>query len=220
MKFGKILITLISGLTVIVILNIAALAQEAGLYDAPPPEGTSYVRFLNRSKLQAPVVKLSGVAYAQTAAVLSAYNYVKEGTIDVEFNTQKLSMPIVAGRFYTIVIGDVVADLKPIAVLEDKALVDASSHSGLYFYNYSGQPVDLNANVNGKSGPVFKAIASGATEFKEVKPFDVAFDVIVSGKTVASIPQKSFVRGSGISIVVTSTSDSVAADAIDNTVTK
>ncbi len=220
MKLGKLLAALICIGTLLVSFNIAALAQEAGLYDAPPPEGTSYVRFLNRSRLQAPVVKLSGVAYAQTAAVLSAYNYVKEGMIDVEFNTQKLSAPIVAGKFYTVVVGDALGDLKPIAVLEDKGLADASSHSGLYFYNYSGQPVDLNVNVNGKSGPVFKSVASGATEFKEVKPFDVAFDVIMSGKTVASIPQKSFVRGSGISIVVTSTSDSVAADAIDNTVTK
>jgi hypothetical protein len=186
MKIGKLIAKLVRIASLIVGFATFAQAQEAGLYDAPPPEGTSYVRFLNRSKLQAPVVKLSGVPYAQTAEVLSAYSYVKEGAIDVEFNTEKLSAPIVAGKFYTVVVGDAVGNLKPIAVMEDKALADASSHSGLYFYNYAGEPVDLQVNVNGKSGAVFKAVVPGGTEFKEVKPFDVAFDVVIAGKTVCT----------------------------------
>jgi Alginate O-acetyl transferase AlgF len=220
MKIGKIIAVLICTVGMVLNFSFWAFAQEAGLYDAPPPEGTSYVRFLNRSKLAAPVVKLSGVSYSQTSAVLSAYNYVKEGTIEVEFNTAKISTPIAAGRFYTIVVGDVAGDMKPITVVEDKGLADASSHSGLYFYNYASQPVDLNVSVNGKSGPIFKAVAPGGTEFKEVKPFDVGFEVMVDGKSVATIPQKSFVRGSGISIIITNSGGSVGADAIDNTVTK
>jgi hypothetical protein len=220
MNFRKLFATIICFFSLITGFAVLVQAQEAGLYDAPPPEGTSYVRFLNRSKLQAPVVKLSGVPYAQSATVLSTYSYVKEGTIDVEFNTEKLSASIVAGKFYTIVVGDAAGNLKPIAVLEDKALADASSHSGLYFYNYANEPVDLQANVNGKSGAVFKAVAPGGMEFKEVNPFDVAFDVVIAGKTVVSISQKSFVRGSGISIVVTKSGDATSADAIDNTVTK
>ncbi len=200
--------------------SMSLKAQDAGLYEAPPPEGTSYVRFLNRSRLQSPVVKLSGVAYAQTVAVISDYNYVKEGKIDVEFNTDRISTTVVAGKFYTIVVGDVVGSLKPIDIIEDKGLTDPSSHSGLYFYNYAAQPVDLQVNVNGKTGPVFKAVAPGAREFKEVKPFQVAFDVLANGKVIASIPQKTFVRGNAISIIVSTANGTVTADSIDNTVTK
>lgn len=195
-------------------------AQEAGLYDAPPPEGTSYVRFLNRSKLLAPVVKLSGIPFSQTETVLSSYSYVKEGTYEIEFNTEKLSAAIIAGRFYTVVVGDAAGALKPIAILEDRGLANASSNSGLYFYNYASESVDLQVNVNGKSGAVFKAVEPGGAEFKEVKPFDVAFDLVIAGKIVASIPQKSFVRGSGISIVVTKLENTTFAEAIDNKVSK
>jgi hypothetical protein len=220
MKLGKIIAAVLFLSSMATAFSLSVKAQDAGLYEAPPPEGTSYVRFLNRSKLQSPIVKLSGVAYAQTVAVISDYNYVKEGTIDVEFNTDKISTAVQAGKFYTIVVGDAAGNLKPIDVLEDKGLVDPSSHSGLYFYNYATQPVDLQVNVNGKTGPVFKAVAPGASEFKEVKPFEVAFDVVADGKVVASIPQKSFVRGNAISIIVNSAGGTVTADSIDNSVTK
>jgi Alginate O-acetyl transferase AlgF len=198
--------------------SVGANAQDAGLYEAPPPDGTSYVRFLNRSKLQSPVVRLSGVAYAQTAAVISDYNYVKEGAFDVEFNADKISTAFQAGRFYTVVIGDGAGKLKPIDVVEDKGLVDPSSHSGLYFYNYATLPVDLQVNVNGKSGPVFKAVTPGSSEFKEVKPFQVAFEVVADGKVVASISERTFVRGNAISIIVTDSDGAVLAESIDNSV--
>jgi Alginate O-acetyl transferase AlgF len=218
MKIIKLIATAFLLSTLPATFSLPVGAQDAGLYEAPPPDGTSYVRFLNRSKLQSPVVKLSGVAYAQTDAVISDYNYVKEGTVDVEFNADKISTAVKAGKFYTITVGDAAGSLKPIVVVEDQGLVDASSHSGLYFYNYATKPVDLQVNVNGKTGPVFKAVAPGGSKFKEVKPFEVAFEVVVGGIVVASVPQKSFIRGNAISIVVTDAGGVFAADAIDNSV--
>lgn len=197
----------------------AVKAQEAGLYEAPPPEGTSYVRFLNRSKLQEPVVKLSGTAYSIGSKVLTDYSYIKEGSYDADFNTKMLTLALVAGKFYTVIVGDESATAKPIAVVEDKVISD-TTHAGLYFYNYTDQPLDLVANVNGKSGAVFKGTASTSVEFKEVKPFEVAFDVQAEGKTVGSVPQVSFPRGSGVSIVVTKSDTGIVVDAINNTVAK
>jgi Alginate O-acetyl transferase AlgF len=197
----------------------AVKAQEAGLYEAPPPEGTSYVRFLNRSKLQEPVVKLSGTAYSIGSKVLTDYSYIKEGSYDADFNTKMLTLALVAGKFYTVIVGDESATAKPIAVVEDKVISD-TTHAGLYFYNYTDQSLDLVANVNGKSGAVFKGTASTSVEFKEVKPFEVAFDVQAEGKTVGSVPQVSFPRGSGVSIVVTKSDTGIVVDAINNTVAK
>jgi Alginate O-acetyl transferase AlgF len=218
MKIGKIFVVFVFLSSIVTSWSVVANAQDAGLYEAPPPDGTSYVRFLNRSKLQSPVVKLSGVAYAQTAAVISDYNYVKEGDFNIEFNADKMSTAFQAGRFYTVVIGNGANNLKPIDVIEDKGLSDPSSHSGLYFYNYTTQPVDLQVNVNGKSGPVFKAVNPGASQFKEVKPFQVAFDVVADGKVVASISEKTFVRGNAISIIVTDSDGAVMAESVDNSV--
>jgi hypothetical protein len=210
----------ISAVVFLFVTQLAAVkAQEAGLYEAPPPEGTSYVRFLNRSKLQEPVVKLSGTAYSIGSKVLTDYSYIKEGSYDADFNTKMLTLALVAGKFYTVVVGDESTTAKPIAVVEDKVISD-TTHAGLYFYNYTDQPLDLVANVNGKSGAVFKGIASTSAEFKEVKPFEVAFDVQAEGKTVGSVPQVSFPRGSGVSIVVTKSDTGIVVDAINNTVAK
>lgn len=219
MKIVKIISACLLLVATLLSMVASANAQEAGLYDAPPPEGTSYVRFLNRSKLQEPVVKLSGTAYSLGSKVLTDYSYIKEGSYDADFNTKMLPLALVAGKFYTVVVGDESPNAKPIAMVEDKVISD-TTHAGLYFYNYTDQPLDLVANVNGKSGAVFKGIASASVEFKEVKPFEVAFDVQAGGKTVGSVSQITFPRGSGISIVVTKSDSGIIVDAINNTVSK
>jgi Alginate O-acetyl transferase AlgF len=196
-----------------------AWAQEAGLYDDPPPEGTSYVRFLNRSKLQEPIVTLSGSTFSIGTKLLTDYSYLKEGSYDANFNTASLPISLAAGKFYTIVIGDAEAEVKPIVLLEDQVISD-TSHAGLYFYNFTDQPLNLIANVNGKSGVVFQNTGSAATEFREVKPFEVTFEVQAGGKSVATLPQISFRRGSGLSIVATKAGAGVAVDAVNNSVEK
>lgn len=174
-----------------------AAAGEGGLYDAPPPPDAAFVRVLNAGTGGALEVTVADAAFSVGAGALSPYEFVTKGNYDATWASSKLPLSVEAQKFYTIIVP---GDGSEARIVEDAALANPA-RAGLYFYNATEKPLQLDAKVNGKQAAIFKDVAPGTTAFREVNPFEVAFIVVDGDAPVFELPATAMVRQQGTSVV-------------------
>lgn len=198
---------LLLGLALAGVVGHSAFAAEGGLYDAPPPADAAFVRVLNAGEAGGVELAVADAAFSVGANTVSPYEFVTRGSYDATWASSKLALSVEAQKYYTIIIP---ADGSEPKVVEDAALANPA-RAGLYFYNATDKPLQLDAKVNGKQAAIFKDVAPGATAFREVNPFEVAFIVVDGGTPAFELPATAMVRQQGTSVVAIPAADGVAA---------
>ena len=182
-------------------------AGEGGLYDAPPPPDAAFVRVLNAGTGGNLELTVADAAFSVGAGALSPYEFVTKGSYDAVWASSKLPLSVDAQKYYTIIVPGDGSEPK---LVEDEALANPA-RAGLYFYNATAKPLQLDARVNGKQAAIFKDVAPGATAFREVNPFEVAFIVVDGGAPAFELPTTAMVRQQGTSVVAMPTANGVTA---------
>ncbi|HWA20476.1 MAG TPA: alginate O-acetyltransferase AlgF [Devosia sp.] len=186
-------------------MTIPVIAQDAGLYAAPPPPDAAFVRVLNTDTATEADVNVGAVSFAVPPAGLSPYGFVTRGSYDAAVPGGTLPVSFEAQKFYTILLrtgGD--------AVLEDAPIANPV-HAGLYFYNTTDTPLDLKAKINGKQAAVFSAVAPGAAASREVNAFEVSFVLASGSATAFELPSIAMQRQQGVSVVAIQNGDAITA---------
>lgn len=189
------------------LLAATVLAGEAGLYDAPPPPDAAYLRVLNAGSGGSLALTVADAAFDVGAGALSPYEFVTNGSYDATLASSTLALSLQAQKYYTIIVP---ADGSAPTVVEDAPLANPA-RAGLYFYNATSKPLQLDAKVNGKQAAIFKDVAPGETKFREVNPFEVAFIVVDGTAPAVELPATAMVRQQGMSVVAMPTADGVTA---------
>ncbi|MFY8030346.1 MAG: alginate O-acetyltransferase AlgF [Devosia sp.] len=189
------------------LLAVPVLAGEAGLYDAPPPPDAAYLRVLNAGSGGSLSLTVADAAFDVGAGALSPYEFVTNGSYDATLASSTLALSLQAQKYYTIIVP---ADGSAPTVVEDAPLANPA-RAGLYFYNATSKPLQLDAKVNGKQAAIFKDVAPGETKFREVNPFEVAFIVVDGTAPAVELPATAMVRQQGMSVVAMPTADGVTA---------
>jgi hypothetical protein len=205
----------IAALLVLILMLIVprvTLAQEAGLYAAPPPPDAAFVRLLNTDTATEVNVAIGGVIFAVPPAGLSPYSFVTRGTYDAALPGGALALNLEAQKLYTILIRPDGASV----LLEDPPIANPV-RAGLYFYNATGTPLDLQATVNGKQAAVFSAVPPGEAKSREVNAFEVSFQLASGGTTEFELPAIAMQRQQGLSIVALDNGGAVIAFQAVNT---
>lgn len=185
----------------------APAAGEGGLYDAPPPPDAAFLRVLNAGSGGPLELNVAEAAFAVGAGALSPYAFVTNGSYDASLASVSLPLSLQAQKYYTIIVP---ADGAAPKLVEDAPLANPA-RAGLYFYNATGRPLQLDAKVNGKQAAIFKDVAPGESAFREVNPFEVAFIVVDAGAPAFELPATAMVRQQGMSVVALPAADGVTA---------
>jgi alginate O-acetyltransferase complex protein AlgF len=182
-------------------------AGEGGLYDAPPPPDAAFVRVLNAGTGGDLEVTVADTSFSVGAGALSPYEFVTKGSYEAAWASTKLPVSVEAQKFYTIIVPSDGTEPK---LVEDAALANPA-RAGLYFYNATTKPLQLDAKVNGKQAAIFEDVAPGETAFREVNPFEVAFIVVDGDAPAFELPATAMVRQQGTSVVAMPAADGVTA---------
>lgn len=186
---------LAAALAILLLAALPVRAQDAGLYAAPPPPDAAFVRVLNTDTATEAAVSIGTMSFLVPPAGLSPYSFVTRGKYDASIPSGAVALNLEAQKFYTILLS-----VDGNAVLEDPPIVNPV-HAGLYFYNATGTPLDLQAKINGKQAVVFSAVASGGTASREVNAFEVSFVLTNGSVTAFELPAIAMQRQQGVSVV-------------------
>jgi len=192
----------------------SARAEDAGLYAAPPPPDAAFVRVLNADVSNEANVSIGGVALVAPPAALSPYGILTRGDYSATIPGGTIAVSLVAQKFYTLLF----APGGTSRLVEDVPVTNPV-HAGLYFYNLSGSPLELDAKVGGKQAAVFKAVAPGQATSREVNAFDVAFLVTNESGSPVELPPITMARQQGVSVVAVQSGDKITAFQVVNSVT-
>lgn len=186
---------------VLAVASTALAPQQAsadeGLYDSPPPPGSSFVRIVDGQQSTG-IASIGSVEYLLTEEGLTPYKIVKAGSYDLAMRDASPNFSFDAGKFYTIVAagGD-----GPVLV-EDEPIGNPS-RAGLYFYNATATPnVDLALVLGGKALKAFKGVSGDDAAFRELKAATVGFEAQQDGETLASADEHSLKRKIGTTVVL------------------
>jgi Alginate O-acetyl transferase AlgF len=211
-QIGKVFAALALGFGVVTATHV--IAAEGGLYEAPPPADAAFVRVLNAGSTSSLEMTIADAVFSVGPGTISPYEYVVNGSYDATWAATKLPMTVAAQKFYTIVVpGDGSAAM----VIEDAPLGNPA-RAGLYFYNATGKPLQLDAKVNGKQAAIFKDVQPGTSAHREVNPFEVAFVVMDGGAAAFELPATAMVRQQGTSVIALPADAGVKAIQSVNTV--
>ncbi|TYC64030.1 hypothetical protein FMN63_27770 [Stappia sp. BW2] len=189
------LVTLFFALTFAALLP--ARAGDEGLYDSPPPPGSSFVRIIDGQRASG-VASVGSVEYLLTEEGLTPYKIVHAGTYDLSMRDASPSFSFEAGKFYTIVAA---AGTEPVLV-EDEPISNPS-RAGLYFYNATGtSDVDLALVLGGKAVKAFKNVSADSEAFRQLKAATVGFEAQQSGNALAAADEFSLKRKIGTTVVL------------------
>jgi Alginate O-acetyl transferase AlgF len=184
--------SLLSGVMLILAMAGTAKAQDAGLYDAPPPPDSAFVRIIRASGSDSSAQ--IGPVSVELATAISPYAIVKGGALELALGAAKHVVTLEKARFYTVALG---GEMQPI-VFED-APIDNPAKSAVYLYNLGQTDAALFApkqNVD-----VVAAIPSGKSGHRMINAVTLDLDVVADGKATA-IKAVVLERRTGTSIVV------------------
>jgi alginate O-acetyltransferase complex protein AlgF len=177
-----------------ILLSTAALANDDGLYGAPPPPDSAFVRVISATAPSAPQVQIGEVTVDTPALGQgSPYNIVKGGDVTVTAGDSAATMTFEKQHNYTLVLGSGKA-----TPIEDKIEANAAKAT-LVFYNLSGE-TGVTLGTSDMKAKIFPDIADMGTANRSVNPISVTFGVLSSGKTIVGEPVK-LERGKVYSIV-------------------
>lgn len=172
-------------------------AGDDGLYSAPPPPDSAFLRVLNGDDIVAPVVA-NGNSMSIQPHRISRYAIVKAGEVKLEGLNHDGPLTLKIGGYYTLAVLEGEASAK---LYVDAPLVDPAK-SRVYFYNLTDTPdVDLyvpaaKQNALEKLTPV----SSASVELKA--PLQIELVAKTQAGELAKFEGVALKRRAGVSLVL------------------
>lgn len=182
---------------------VPALAQDQGLYDPLPPEGSAFVRFVSESpKNGSKQARANGKGYDYlNFKQVSSYYVLPQGNVKAEIGAAAKDFNVEAGKFYTVVLDEGgVLDVKTDPQNENRA----KSH--IVFYNLTDKPNISLKTADGKV-EIVSPLAAGAVGGKQINPVKVTLAVFDGDKKLKDLGSVSLERGSSYSAMAMNDGD-------------
>jgi hypothetical protein len=175
-----------------------ALADDAGLYGAPPPPDAAFVRVIDARGVGAIAVSVGSIGVAVPAGGVSGYAVAPAGPLKVVAGGAESDLTIEAGKFYTLVVNG--EGGAPPALIADPAIANPSK-SGLYLYNLrAGSPATLFAPRQNVA--VIENVTPNGGGFREINAVTLDLDVKAGGERLGGVEGLKLQRRGGHSVVV------------------
>jgi hypothetical protein len=189
----------------------AALAQDAGLYDAPIPADAGFVRMIARDGAAGATLPVGDRTLTTGADGVSPYAIFKQG----RYPAGSGAVDVAAGTFTTVVVDPATGAL---AALADAPLASPKA-SGIHVYNLSALPsVTLFAPEFERV--VVDAVAPGETKGRAFGEGSLVLEVRAGDRSVAVFPKRAIGRRQAVSVIVFGSADAPRAVLVDNTVVR
>jgi hypothetical protein len=190
----------------------AAVAQDAGLYDAPIPADAGFVRVIARDGRAGAALQIDERGLTPGADGVSPYAIFKAGRYPAGAGGPEVT--VAPGSFTTLVVG---ADGR-LDVLADEPLASPKA-SGIHVYNLSALPsVTLFAPEFGRA--VVEDVAAGTTKGRAFGEGALVLEVRAGDRSLATFPKRGISRRQAVSVIVTGTAEAPRAVLVDNTVVR
>lgn len=180
-----------------------ALAQDQGLYDPLPPEGSAFVRFVNEYEAttsQQAKANSKGYDYLNFKQV-SSYYVVPQGPVKAEVGKAAADFTAESGKFYTVVLNEAgTVDVKTDPANENQA------KSQVVFYNLSDN-ADLSLKTADGAVEIVPPQAAGGVADKQINPVKVSLAVFDGTTKIKDLGPVSLDRGVSYSAIVMSNND-------------
>jgi hypothetical protein len=187
-----------------------AVAQDAGLYDAPIPADAGFVRVVARDGRAGAALQIDERVLTTDADGISPYAIFKAG----RYPAGGAEVAVAAGSFTTLVLG---ADGR-FEALADEPLASPKA-SGIHVYNLSALPsVTLFAPEFGRA--VVEDVAPGTTRGRAFGEGALVLEVRAGDRSLATFPKRGISRRQAVSVIVTGTAEAPRAVLVDNTVVR
>jgi hypothetical protein len=181
------------GLVFSALLAMPSFAADDGLYGAPPPPDSAYVRIVNITDAALTAVKAGEVSFDAAASMASGYKIIHGGKVALDAGMLHLSPEFLPQHSYSAIIGT-----DQITIIEDK-LQFSKAKANLVFYNLDlKDPVSL-ATADLKLA-IFKDVPAGTEVAREVNPLSIAFASQKNGALLAQSEKATLERGGVYSI--------------------
>lgn len=189
-----------------------AVAQDAGLYDAPIPADAGFLRVIARDGAAGTEVQVDERVLTTDAEGVSPYAIFKAGRYPVANGGAEVT--VAAGTFTTLVVG---ADGR-FEALADEPLASPKA-SGIHVYNLSALPaVTLFAPEFGRA--VVEDVTPGTTKGRAFGEGALVLEVRAGDRSVATFPKRGISRRQAVSVIVTGSAEAPRAVLVDNTVVR
>lgn len=169
-----------------------ASAQDAGLYDAPPPPDSAFVRIIRAAGSE--TTAQIGATTITLQSAISPYAVVKGGEVGLTLGTGTYSVMLEKARFYTVALAD---GVEPV-IFED-APIDNPAKSAVYLYNLGSGDASLVAPK--QNAEVIGVTASGKSGHRMINAVTLDLDVVANGKAT-TVKDVVLERRNGTSLVV------------------
>jgi alginate O-acetyltransferase complex protein AlgF len=168
--------------------------DQGGLYAAPPPPNSAYVRIISAGSLGKATVGPLSLAAAPGGA--SPYRVIVQGKVTAKAGATVQALQLTAGHFYSVVLGPG----SKITLLDDPA-ANNKAKALIVFYNLTDRPLDLRTADGGTK--VIEAVAPGRSGLRLVNAAAVGFSTYAAGgqAALAKTASQTLVRGVGYSAI-------------------
>jgi alginate O-acetyltransferase complex protein AlgF len=164
--------TLLAALAVSLATPAFAGGADDGLYDAPPPPNSAFVRVIDASGAGNITVTLGGKSVAVNETAISGYAIVPAGKVAVAAGEAAGEVEVASGKFYTVAVGGAAP-----ALMEDAAIANPAK-AGIYFYNFAAAGA-ATLFATKQNVAVIENIEAGKGGFRDINA--VTLDLEVRG---------------------------------------
>lgn len=196
----------------------ASAAGDEGLYDAPPPPGSAFIRVLNAgAEASGFDMSIGGASIAVGAHSLTPYAVTKAGMVNMLAPGLNETIEIEAGKFYTYGVG-ALPGAKNALFIDDKLGDPAKAR--LYFYNLT-ELDGVALHVPAAKQDALKDVKTASANSIELRaPLQV--DVVARGAAgdLFSYGAVKLKRRGGTSLVLSGTAGNYSGFAVANTIAK
>ncbi len=193
---------------IVMFLTHTAFANpDSGLYDPLPPEGASFIRFinLNDQSTESRAGKANGKSYKFLAyKEASSYFVMKDMSVKSHFGTAAHDFEIEPQKFYTLAL---LPDDKTILVLEDEANTNRAK-AQIQVYNMSAYDM-ISLKAKGGSIDIVKDIEQAKSDTRQINPLKIDLSIFNGEDQVFDAGTQTLERGESYSLFVVGKDDAI-----------
>lgn len=182
-----------------------AKAQDVGLYDPAPPEGSAFVRFISDSEGSgSDEVKANGKTFDYLKyGEVSSYFVVPQGKVTTSIGSNSKGFDAESGGFYTVILGDDnKMDVKTDPINSNQAKAQ------IIFYNLSDNK-NLSLKTSDGKLPIIPDVTDGSSAERQINPVKVSLAVYSATKKLKDLGAVSLERSRSYSVVALSQTEIV-----------
>jgi alginate O-acetyltransferase complex protein AlgF len=201
------------GIMVLSAVAMPAFAQDQGLYDPLPPEGSAFVRFISESAesgSKQAKANDKGYDYLNSKQV-SSYYVIPQGSVKTAIGAATKDFNAESGKFYTVVLNEGGA-----LEVKDDPKNENEAKSQIVFYNLTDKP-DLSLKTADGKVEIVPPLSAGQVGDKQINPVKVSIAIFDGDKKLKDLGPVSLERGASYSAIAMNDKDVEWVQASTNT---